>query len=245
MRIPRVALLLGAGLMAGGMAVSLGGLGHSVNAASGPGPTLTVVGYGVVNMTAPKSSAGPQQLQIYMQSSGSTATGTLMAFNHDVVKAKAQLEKAGVSANAISTQGPPSLNINNNGGGFNVNQTLQVTLPTMLRLADVLQKSGVANDVAVQNVFVNPLNSGAPVATAAQLTAGYQAAFANAQQTAQDMAQGDNLALGQSVRITEGGQTSGGCNAMGACNPTQVGNPPQVGANQELVTVTVTYDTSA
>lgn len=244
MRIPKAALLLGAGLMAGGMVVSLGGLGHSVNAATGPGPTLTVVGYGVVNMTA-QASNGPQQLQIYMQASGSTAPATVVAFNRDVVKVKTQLEKAGVSANAISTQGPPNLNINNNGGGFNVNQTLQVTLPTMLRLADVLQTSGVANDGAVQNVFVNPLYSGAPVATAAQLTAGYKAAFANAQQTAQDMAQGDNLQLGQSVSITEGGQSSGGCNAMGACNPISVGNPPQVGANQELVTVTVTYDTSA
>lgn len=244
MRMPKLLPLAGAVLI-GGALVPLSGLGQSVSAANGPGPTLTVVGYGVVDMTPAPSNPGPQQLQVTFQESGINAPAALRALGRDVAKARAQFEKAGVSPGAIVVQGPPNLNFNVNGGGFQDNQTLVVTFPTLMRLANALQASGVENDAGVQNVFANPMNSSAPAATAAQLTAGYQAAFVNAQQTAQIMAQGDNLQLGQAVSVTEGGASTGGCSAMGMCNPSPVGNPPQIGPNQELVTVTVTYDTGA
>ncbi|PSR22669.1 MAG: hypothetical protein C7B47_16435 [Sulfobacillus thermosulfidooxidans] len=142
-------------------------------------------------------------------------------------------------------RGPPNFSINVNGAEYQATETLQVTFPTLGRLADALQASGIANDVDVQDMFVSPVNSTYLAPTAAALTGGYQAAFANAQATAQMMAQADHLQLGQVVSVTEGNAASanGTCSAMNGCNPTPVGNPPQVGPNQELVTVTVTYDT--
>ena len=238
MRLPKVWSLAGAVLMAGAF-VPLGGLGQSVSAANSPGPTLTVVGYGLVNMTPSSSNPGPQQIQINIQEQGTSGPAVLRALSHDLAKLKTQMEKVGASASDITIQQAPNLNISN-GGGFNANETIEVNFPTLMQLAKAYTASGAANDVFVQNAFIIPANSPGLVASAAGLTAGYQAAFANAEQTAQAMAQADNLQLGQSVSITEGGSSNNGCSAMGGCYAPPAGNPPQVGPNQELVTVTVT-----
>jgi uncharacterized protein YggE len=244
MKIRKIWLAPGAVMMAGVVA-GLGTLfNQPANAASAPGPTLTVVGYSVVNVAPPSSNAGPQQLQINFQASADSAPAVLNVLRLDEVKVTAQLKKAGVGASAITLQGPPNLNIQNN-VGYQANDTLQVNFPTLLQAAQVLQESGVANDANVQNVFVQPLNNPTSSPTAAVMTAGYQAAFANAQQTAQQMAQADNLQLGPAVSISEGSTSQTGCNPMGGCSPLTVGNLPSVGQNQQLVTVTVTYDTNS
>ena len=244
MRMSKVWALVGSALMAGAM-VPLSGFGQTVSAAAGPGPTLTVVGYGIVNMTPASTNAGPQQLQISIQESGNTASAVLISLSRDVTKVRAQLEKASVRASSISTQGPPNLNIDNHGGGFEANETLVVNFSSMIQLGNALTASNVSDDTFVQNTFSNALNPSAPTATAAELAAGYQAAFANGAQTAQMMAQADNLQLGQSVSLVESGASYSGCGGMGGCYATPAGNPPQVGPNQELVTVTETYDTNS
>lgn len=232
-------------VMTAGVLAGLGGfLSHPASAASAPGPTVTVVGYGVVNVPPPSTNAGPQQLQISFQESANSAPAVLRQLHTDEAKVEAQLEKAGVSASAITHQGPPNFNINT-GGGYQANDTLQVDFPTLFKLANVLQASGVANDSYIQNVFANSLNQSSSSPTSAAMTAGYQAAFANAQQTAEQMAQADNLQLGQAVSVSQGsGANGGGCYPMGGCSP-MTGNPPMVGPNQQLVTVTVTYDTNS
>lgn len=243
MKIRKLWLVPGAVVTATVMAGLGGLLSQPASAASAPGPTLTVVGYGVVNESPPSSNPGPQQLQINFQEYASTAPGVLQLMHRDEAKARTQLEKAGVSASAITNLGTPGFNVQSS-GGFQGNETLQVTFSNLNKLAKVLQASGVANDTNVQNVFVQPVNNSGPSPTSSAMMAGYQAAFANALQTAQQMAQADNLQLGQAVSVSEGGAASGGCNPMGGCSPV-MGNPPAIGQNQELVTVTVTYDTNS
>ena len=243
MQIRKLWLLTGAVAMAG-IAAGLGGLFNpAASAASAPGPTMTVVGYGVVTVPASSTNPGPQVLQVNFQESASSAPAVLRILHRDEAQVTAQLEKAGVSASAITDQGPPNFNINV-GGDYQVNDTLQVEFPTLFKLATVLQKSDVANDGSVQNVFASPLNNTQPSPTSSAMTAGYQAAFANAQQTAQEMAQADNLQLGQVTSVSQGSTGGGGCYPMGGCSPL-MGNPPTLGPNQQLVTVTVTYDTNS
>jgi uncharacterized protein YggE len=245
MRISKGWLLAGTAFMVGTLIPVLG-LAQPANAAGGPGPTLTVVGYGLVNMTPVPSNSAPQQLQITLQASGANAPATLTALRRDASTVTRQLiHKARINARAITTLGPPNININDNGVEYQANETIEATFSSLTQLANALQASDVANDPGVQNVFANPLNASNLVASASALTAGYEAAFANAQQTAEVMAQADHLQLGQAVSVSESSASNGGCNAMGNCNPTAVGNPPLVGNNQELVMVTVTYDTGA
>ncbi|PSR20261.1 MAG: hypothetical protein C7B45_15735 [Sulfobacillus acidophilus] len=235
----RIGTLAGALLLAG-IVVPWIGVHQPANAATIPGPTLTVVGYGIVTMNAP-TTAGPQQLQITFQTEGSNGPNTLRDLNKSVTAARIQLEKAGVSAKAFSTEGPPNLSYNN--VQYQANVTLEVTFPTLTRLADAMQASGVQNDANVQNTFVNQVTA-TPTPTAAQLSAGYRAAFANALTTAQQMAQADNLTLGHSVSVYEGSANTISCNPMNGCTGISSVSPPSVGQNQELVAVTITYDTS-
>lgn len=246
MRTIRKIWLVPGVLAAAGVALGLSGLlAPSASAATTPGPALTVVGYALVNVPPPSTNVGPQQLQIMFQESAPSAPAVLALLHRDEAKVSAQLEKAGVSASAISHQGPLNFNINQNNGGYQVNDTLQMNFPSLLRLATVLQASGVSNAAGVQNVFAQPVSNPVSTPSAAALATGYQSAFANAAQTAQQMAQADSLQLGQATSIAEGSASSGGCNAMGGCNPQGVGNPPAPGQNQELVSVTVTYNTNS
>lgn len=241
MKLGKKVGILGGALLLAGVLVPLSGLSQSVSAAAVPGPTLTVVGYGVVTMTPP-STVGPQQLQITFQTEGSNGPNTLRALNKSVAAARAQLEKVGVSAKTIGTQGPPNLNFNS--GQYQANVTLQVNFPTLTRLVDVMQASGVQNDINIQNTFINQVNPSNPTATAAQLSAGYRAAFANARTTAQQMAQADSLTLGVAVSVSEGTANTVSCNPMNGCTGVSSVSPPPIGQNQELVAVTITYDTS-
>jgi uncharacterized protein YggE len=221
-----------------GLAAAGGGVAQS---ATGPGPTLTVVGYGVVNTTMVET-ATPPELQVNLQESGTNPTLVLRAIYQDIAQVKAQLEKAGASASAVSVQNPPNLNAQQ-GGTFSANVGVTVAFPTLARLAHVLTASNIANDSAVQNVWINQAST-TPVASPAAVASGYAAALNNAAASAAAIAAADHLHLGAQVSVSEG-TLSPSCNAMGGCGPAPMDViMPTVGPNQELVAVTVTYDTN-
>lgn len=94
--------------MAGAL-VSVIELGQSTSAAGGPGPTITVLGYGLVNLTH-FVNRGAQHLQINLQDSGTVAPVTLAALQHTAPLVTRQLGRKGtVSAKAIAIQSPPYL----------------------------------------------------------------------------------------------------------------------------------------
>lgn len=199
---------------------------------------LTTVGFALVNMTT-MSASTPLQLQINFQETTETIQAAMSLVQQAMTKVTARLEKAGIKANAISQQGPPSLN--NQDGSWQVSTTLQVNFQSMTQLATVADKTQVTDNPAVQNIFINsPLAT--MKATAAAVAAGYARAVQNAARTAAFIAKADHRKLGSVVSIEEGAgdlpSQSLGYNsaALGI-------NPPQPGANQEVLAVTVTYRT--
>lgn len=74
-----------------------------------------------------------------------------------------------------------------------------MTFSTLTRLTNALQAT-VANDSDVHNVFINPVNASALVAT----TAALPGRFRQRPKTAQTIARADHLQLGQAISVTEG-----------------------------------------
>lgn len=228
------------------------------------GPTLTVIGFGLVNLRSSGAASSPQ-LVLNLQTVAPTATAALAALTRDIAGIEKALKAVGVSSAEISIQGPPGLNYVSSvsqascekayklkgipgkctAPGFQTNESVQVTIGTLTRLAAVLTKSGVAKAPGVQNFYINQSGQNPGAATPAALTSGYAQAFRDARTTATLLARADQLSLGSLVSVTEGALLSTPCGGMG-CSPTPVEgvNPPQPGPNQELVAVTVTYRTS-
>jgi uncharacterized protein YggE len=234
--------------------------------AAGAGPTLTVVGFGLVNLSPPNPGAIAPQLELNFQTSAATATAALQSLQADVAATEQALLGAGVPRAEMVPQGPPGLNYvtavqetncqkvyklkgipaHCTGPGFQANEQLQVTFPNLSRLAAALTKAHLATAKGVQNFWINQGGPGPSVPTPAALAEGYQQAFADAAKTASLLAAADHLTLGPAVAVTEGALLNNTpCGGMG-CGPVPIQGiaPPPVGQNQELVAVTVSYATS-
>jgi uncharacterized protein YggE len=236
----RAGWLVAALLAVGGTVAAMSGV---TQGATGPGPTLTVMGFGVVNTTVPAQATEPQ-LQMNFQETTATASGAMKALYRDLSQTRKQFATLGVNPSAIMTQGPPNLNYQN-GGEWQASDTLEVTFPTLAQLTHVVTASKVADNPAIQNFWINASYQ-SPTATPAALASGYATAEQNAAQTAQIMANAEHLQLGAQVSITQGAITNTQCGGMGACGggvPMGV-TVPSIGPNQELVAVTVTYETN-
>ena len=231
-------------------------------AANAPSPTLTVVGYGVVNL--PPQKSGLPQLQFYLNVHGQTAVATLRTLNGDVAAIEHRLKALGLRTSAFQPQGPPQLNyvtgvalkncqkvaklkpgLSCQKPGYTANEGLQVTFPSLQSIASALSRTDVSTAHGVQNFYINPGGTEPQAPTTVALTAGYRAALKSARQTAVALAAAEGVTLGPVLTVTEGGLTaSSGCGAMG-CGPEPVTGVvlPQVGPDQELVGVTLTYAT--
>lgn len=227
------------------------------------GTTLTVVGYGLVNLPTANPDGGTYQLQLNYQVSGKTAAAALNAYNNDVAAAEARLKTQGVPASDMTVQGPPNINFQNQqelqqcqknykfkgitgtcpNPGFQVSSTLQVTLPSLSAMVKVMTAVNVSSLPGVNNFWENQNSSYQPTPSAAAELAGYAQAFASAKHMASTMAKADHMLLGPQEAVSEGAMAASSCSAMGGCGSQPIPgiNPPPTGPNQSLVAVTVTY----
>lgn len=219
---------------------TLMGLREPARLTAGSTPTLTVAGFAVVNLTQPTETT-PPQLELNFQETAAKVQSTTAMLNTAMASVRARLQKAGVRANAISTQGPP--NLNNQNGSWQADSTVQVTFRSIAQLEKVVDETNVSTDTAIQNVWINtPSVTMRPTQQA--LAAAYVKAVGNAEKTAMRMAAADHRQLGAQLALTEG---AGGtqCGAMACGSGTSLGiTPPAVGNNQELVAVSLTYATT-
>ena len=235
----RVRWMLGLSLGAAVATAAALGLREPVQQTAVLPSTLTVVGFAVVNMTE-ATAFPPPQLQLNFQEAEPTIQGAMNSLHKAMAAVTARLKKAGVKADAISTQGPP--NVNDQNGDWQVDATIQVNFSSFAHLEKVTDETGVANDAAIQNVWIN--NSVSNVkATPAALAQGYARAVHNAETTAAAIANADGRQLGAQLSVYQGaGSTQCGAMACGAGASLGI-NPPQLSANQELVAVTATFAT--
>ena len=232
----------------------------SAATASSASPSLTVVGFGLVS--APTQTT-PPQLQLNLNTRGSTASAALRALDLDVSAIKHRLEAMGIKATAVGAQSPPQLTyitatnrvscqkirklkpgVTCPRPGFTASEGLQVTFPTLESLARVLSRTHVATGRGVQNFWINQGGGQPGQPTPAALARGYRAALADARRTAVALANADGLALGLATSVVQGAQPGvEGC-GMGGCGGSIGLSIPPVGPNQVLVAVTVTYATA-
>ena len=250
-------------LLASAATLFLAGPG-AVAAAPTANPTLTVVGFGLANLTPSKATA-PPELELNFLVAGATASQAVAELAADVALAEKALEKAGVPKAAFAPQGPPGLNFiapvnqqsceklaklkgvppNCPSPGYQANEQIQVTFPNLTALATAITKADLAKAKGLANTWIN---SGGPLPatpTPSALAQAYRQAFQDADRTAQIIAAAQHRALGPILSVTEGAILNFPCGGMG-CGPIPVQgiNPPTPGPNQELVAVTVTYATS-
>lgn len=237
---------------------------HTGYAQSGPGPTLTVVGFSLANLTLPAAPSVPQ-LELSLQAAASSPVVALRTLDTDVSALRKALVAAGVSASAISPQGPATLdyvtgaskstcekvrrlkNISSPclGPGFRAYESLQVTFPTLTRLATAIAHADVARAKGLQNFYISQGGSGPGQPSQATLRTAYAYALRNARETAQLLASAGGLTLGAAISIRQGAMVSSACSGMG-CGPIPIPglNAPAAGPNQQVIAVTVTYGTS-
>lgn len=203
-------------------------------------PTLSVVGFSVVNLTQ-STETSPPQLQLSFQETETQVRDVIRVLNQAMARVTARLKAVGVPASAISTQGPP--NLNNLDGEWQADSTLQITFATMAQLEKVVDETHLSANSAIQNVWIStPSVTMKP--TPAALAAAYARAVSNAKKTAATIAASDHRQLGAQLAMSEG---AGGtqCGAMECGAGASLGiNPPPVGNDQQMVAVTLTYATS-
>lgn len=224
-------------------------------------PSVTVVGFGVVNV-APAPQARPQ-LEFNLSTHGATASAALAAFDRDARAIERRLQAMGLKPSAFVLQGAPQLNFITTSNqascrkaqtikpglqcqkpGYSAGQTLQVSFPTLVSLAAVLSRTHVVHRAGVQNFWIGQGNAPAARPSAAALAKGYRQALADARRTAIAVAEADGLVLGPAVRVTEGEGSSAEACAIGGCGAMVGLSPPPTGPNQMLLAVTVTYVTA-
>ena len=231
---------------------------------SAPGPTLTVVGFGLANV-APTTTPATEQLNLNLQASSSTASGAVASLAQDVAAVAKLLGKAGGKSTRISAQGEPQLNYVDSSSqascqkihqlkgiagpcppsGFQADESLEVTFPTLVDLADALTASGVTTAQGVQNFYMNQTNAGPLPPSPVALQSAYAQAIGQARSTASMLADADGVTLGAALSITEGAQLSTSCGGMGCGPPPPQGiNPPPGGSDQQPGGLTGTYTTT-
>lgn len=236
--------------------------GSAARATSQP-TTLTVVGYGLVNLPAVNQNSGTYQLQLNYQVTGQSAAAALNAYNNDVAVAEAKLKAQGVSASDMMVQGPPNINFQNQqqmqlcqknyklkgisgkcpNPGFQVSSTLQVTLPSLSAMVKVMTAVDLSSLPGVNNFWENQNSAFQATPSSTAELAGYTQAFASAKHMAATMAKADHMMLGAQEAVSEGAMSASSCSAMGGCGSQPIPgiNPPPAGPNQSVVAVTVTF----